>query len=144
MNWCYRSAIPSLAIAMLVSSHPALSAQDIVGVWTDEAGEVVYEFTDSHGFFFRAGKGGKKDGSTSWNQETQGDWQTEESICWKGWKNKQEQGNLMVYVQSSHCCLVAKRLAETLVLTKVWEGGYTNFTEVCQDRMLKRLKEPTK
>jgi hypothetical protein len=124
---------------LLVSSHPAFPAQDILGVWTDEAGEVVYGFTDNHEFFFRAGKSGEKEGSTLWNQEAQGDWQTEESICWKGWENEQQQGNLMVYVQSLHCCLVAKRLAGTLVLTKVWEGGYTNFRGVCQNRVLKPL-----
>jgi hypothetical protein len=145
MNCRYRLTILSLAITMLfVSSHPAFPAQEVLGVWTDEAGEVVYGFKDNHEFFFRGSKRGEKDGTTSASQEAQGDWQTEGSICWKGWENSQEYGNLMVYVQSLHCCLLAKRLAGTLVLTKVWEGGYTNFGQVCQDRVLKRLKETTK
>jgi hypothetical protein len=123
----------TLAFMLLLSSPAALAAQDVTGVWTDAAGEVIYGFKDTHEFLFRGSK-----------QEAQGSWQAAKSICWKGYENTQQPGNLMVYVQSLHCCLVAKRVNGNLVLTKVWEGGYTKSTGMCQDRVLRRLKETTK
>ena len=150
MNYRYRLAMPAFLIIILFvllpfSSRPAFPAQDIVGVWTDAAGEVVYGFMANHEFLFRPSKRSKKDGNGSWNQEAQGTWQMAQSICWKGSRdNAQQSGNLMIYVRSLHCCLVANRLDGGLVLTKVWEGGYTSFRGVCQDRMLRHRKETMK
>jgi len=144
MNRSCRLTHLIFAFMLLLSSRAALAAQDVLGVWTDATAEVTYGFMETHEFLFRGGKRSEKDGSTSWKQEAQGSWQAAESVCWKGYENTQQPGNLMVYVQSLHCCLVAKRHDGNLVLTKVWEGGYTKFTGVCQDRVLRRLKDTIK
>jgi hypothetical protein len=129
----------------LVSPRATFPAQDAWGIWKDKKEEVIYAFLGSGKFWFRGNKRGDKDGTILHDQKAEGSWQTGESICWRGSKDAQQQeGNLMVYVQSSHCCLTAKRLGKNLALTRIWEGGYTDFVGVCKSRVLEPLTEKDK
>jgi hypothetical protein len=130
---------------LLVCPRATFSAQAVWGIWKDTKEEVTYAFLENGKFWFRGDKRSNRDTIMLHGQKAEGSWQTGESICWRGSKDAQQQeGNLMVYVQSSHCCLTAERLGKNLALTMIWEGGYSDFIGVCKSRVLEPLAEKDK
>jgi hypothetical protein len=144
VNYYNQLAILVLS-TLLLSPRATFPAQGVWGIWKDTKEEVTYAFLGDGEFWFRGDKRSDRDGTMLHGQKAEGSWQMGESICWRGSKDAQQQeGNLMVYVQSSHCCLTVRRLGKNLALTMIWEGGYTDFVGVCKSRVLEPLRQRKK
>ena len=73
-----------------------------------------------------------------YNKKTDGVWKYQEGICWLGDK-KQQQGNIMIYVDELRCCMSAEFLGNKLVLSEVWNKGIDYF-DICVNRVLTKTQ----
>jgi len=106
------------------------------GIWADQDQSNVYAFLENNDFKFRHRNQGKS--STS-----DGAWQTALGACWSD-KDRQQTGNLLIYVNIVQCCMRAEFLGNNLVLTYVSDkpgGGSSGDPDrFCQNRVLRRMQ----
>jgi len=106
------------------------------GIWADQDQANVYAFLEKNDFKFRH----RRQGKTS---TLDGAWQTALGACWSD-KDRQQTGNVLIYVNTIQCCLSAQFLGNNLVLTYVWDrpaGGPSQDPDhFCQNRVLRKLQ----
>jgi hypothetical protein len=106
------------------------------GIWADQDQSNVYAFLENNDFKFRHRYQGKA-------SVLSGAWQTALGACWSD-KDREQTGNLLIYVNIVQCCMTAQFLGNNLVLTYVWDkpGGVpsTDPDRFCQNRVLRRLQ----
>ncbi len=102
----------------------------IKGIWKDKAGTAVYAFMEKNEFWF---------GHYTYDNrfiKEEGWWK----LVFTGeCQNKAgAQGNLMVYVGTSQCCLIANpyEFKDRLVLSKVWLDPFRSGSDFCSNRVL--------
>ena len=106
------------------------------GIWADQDQTNVYAFLENNDFKFRHRRQGKP-------SALEGAWKTALGACWSD-KNREQTGNVLIYVNTVQCCMTAEFLGSNLVLTYLWEkpGGAANSDpdRFCQNRVLRRLQ----
>ena len=110
------------------------------GIWADQDQANVYAFLEKNDFKFRHRHQGK-------SFTLEGAWQTALGACWSD-KDRQQTGNVLIYVNTVQCCMSAQFLGNNLVLTYVWDrpGGGVNQDpdRFCQNRVLRKLQSMPK
>jgi hypothetical protein len=132
------------AAGALLLLRNAAAAGNGWGVWTNSERTHIYAFLKNNELKFWGQK-------STWRADTQrntytqaktdGVWQYQEGMCWLGDK-KQQQGNVMIYVDTLQCCMSAQFLGNKLVLSEVWEKGYDEYG-VCINRVLTKTTMPS-
>lgn len=139
----------SIAVALITAANllpftkPAVAAGDDWGVWTNNEKTHVYAFLRNNELKFWGQR-------TTWladiqrntyvQDKTDGVWQFQAGMCWLGDK-KQQQGNVMIYVNSLQCCMSAQFLGNKLVLSAVWQKGDDDLG-ICTNRVLSKTTMP--
>lgn len=136
-----------LFIVLVVVAHTltmvryAVAADNAWGVWTDKEQTHVYAFLKNSELKFWGQKSSWQadiQRNTYTKGKTDGVWQYQEGMCWTG-DRKQQQGNVMIYVDSFQCCMMAQFLGNKLVLSEIWNKGYDEFG-ICTNRVLTKTK----
>jgi hypothetical protein len=73
-------------------------------------------------------------------QGKEGAWYYQQNTCWSGYEKNRQYGNVMVYVDSLQCCLLANFLGNKLVLSEVWQKGTDDY-QICNNNVLTSIKE---
>ena len=134
-------------IVLVIAAHTlgiagyAVAADNAWGIWTDKEQTYVYAFLKNNELKVWGQK-------STWRTDTlkytytkgkaDGVWQYQEGMCWIG-DTKQQQGNVMIYVDSLQCCMMAQFLGNKLVLSEIWNKGYDEFG-MCNNRVLTKTK----
>lgn len=126
-----------LLLVSITGWFVAYAADGVWGVWTDRDESHYYAFLKNSEFKFRGLKFNPKL-MESERKETDGVWRSGDGICWIGDK-KQQTGNVLIYVDSLECCMLAQFLGNKLVLSEVWQKGYHELN-ICSNRVLTRSK----
>jgi hypothetical protein len=120
----------------LSADPPSEKASARWGIWADQDQSNVYAFLENNDFKFRHRNQGK-------SSTLDGAWQTALGACWSD-KDRQQTGNLLVYVHIVQCCMRAEFLGNNLVLTYVWDkpggGASSDPDRFCQNRVLRRVQ----
>jgi hypothetical protein len=135
--------------ALLLSACAFWFMSPASGADTDSEGGVVwafgptrtrptfYAFLKNNDFKFRHRGQGKP-------SALEGAWKTALGACWSD-KNREQTGNVLIYVNTVQCCMTAEFLGSNLVLTYVWDrpAGAANNADpdrFCQNRVLRKLQ----
>jgi hypothetical protein len=133
----------SLSMCMLCCVATAVSGVDTDsekvgmawGIWADQEQTNVYAFLENNDFKFRHRRQGKP-------STLEGAWKTALGACWSD-KNREQTGNVLIYVNTTQCCMTAEFLGSNLVLTYLWDkpagGASPDPDRFCQNRVLRRL-----
>jgi len=64
-------------------------------------------------------------------------------ICWRinSDGSKGATGNVMLYVDQAQCCLEIRQISDKYAVTKVWRDGTGFAFRVCQNQVLRSVKE---
>lgn len=142
-----------LKFALLLSTcaigfiNPAVGAEIALekagvawGIWADQDQANVYAFLEKNDFKFRRRHQGK-------SYTLEGAWQSALGACWSD-KDRQQTGNLLIYVNTVQCCMSAQFLGNNLVLTYIWDrpggGASPEPDRFCQNRVLRKLQSMPK
>ena len=135
-------AMPLSMCALLFAGTPASGADNdsekvgmAWGIWADQDQTNIYAFLENNDFKFRHRRQGKP-------SMLEGAWKTALGACWSD-KNREQTGNVLIYVNTSQCCMTAEFLGSNLVLTYLWDkpagGASPDPDRFCQNRVLRRL-----
>jgi hypothetical protein len=106
------------------------------GIWADQDQANVYAFLENNDFKFRHRRQGKP-------FALEGAWKTALGACWSD-KNREQTGNVLIYVNTVQCCMTAEFLGSSLVLTYLWDkpagAGNSEPDRFCQNRVLRRMQ----
>ena len=107
--------------------------QESWGTWTD--GTSTYAFIPNNTFKFTGRF------ATITTPYLTGVWETGRELCSLG----SETGDLMIFVESTQCCMQKRFLGAKLVLSKVWEKGDSPrrpniYDDLCETGLLDRVK----
>lgn len=130
--------------SVLTFTERAEAAGNGSGAWTNNERTHVYAFLKNNELKFWGQKGAWRadlQQYTYTQAKTDGVWQYQEGMCWLGDK-KQQQGNVMIYVDSLQCCMSAQFLGNKLVLSEVWRKGKDEYG-VCVNRVLTESSLPS-
>ncbi len=139
--------IKFIFIVLVVVAHTlamaryAVAADKAWGVWSDKEQPYVFAFLKNSELKFWGQKSSWQadiQRNTYTKGKTDGVWQHQEGMCWIGDK-KQQQGNVMIYVDSLQCCMSAQFIGNKLVLSEIWNKGNDELG-VCTSRVLTRVK----
>ena len=114
------------------------------GVWANNERTHVYALLKNNELKFWGQKGTYRADLQRYiysQAKTDGVWQHQEGMCWLGDK-KQQQGNVMIYVDTLQCCMSAQFLGNKLVLSNVWDKGHDEYG-VCINRVLTKTSLPS-
>lgn len=132
------SSICALCCASTVASGADADPENVGtawGIWADQDQSNVYAFLGNNDFKFRHRRQGKP-------TTLEGAWKTALGACWSD-KNREQTGNVLIYVNTSQCCMTAEFLGSNLVLTYLWDkpagGANPDPDRFCQNRVLRRL-----
>jgi hypothetical protein len=119
-----------LVLLILVPVNPVFGAEAALGIWTDNEQKHTYAFLKNNQFRFWGDK-----------SSAEGVWQSSPGLCWRGDK-KQQTGNVIIYVDTTQCCMQAEILGGKLVLSEVWQKGFDiKLTEICINRVMTKRKD---
>ncbi len=128
-----------LPLFVFSMSTSVLNADPVSGVWGDKDQSNTYAFLQTKEFRFWGRKSIFAEGKLTYAPvKADGVWTEGDGICWIG-EQKQQTGNLMIYVDTLQCCMLAQTIAGKLVLSEIWAKGYDEF-DICSNRVLNRLK----
>ena len=104
------TAITIASIAASLSAHT--EELNSWGVWTDQDKKNTYAFAANHELVYVSSTEGRQHRSI-------GAWRYEPGVCWLG-KEKEQLGNVLMYLNESECCVMAQRLGSRLILSFIW------------------------
>lgn len=131
-----------IGVYIILVVTPAIGADTGWGIWTDSERKYTYAFLKNNEFRYW-GLGGTFSQETKRYEyslkKTEGVWQQGENICWRG----EQKANLMIYVDTLQCCMMAQFIGNKLLLSEVWSKG-SDSLNICNNRVLTRIKEMPK
>ncbi len=148
-------AVVVLGILLRGASHLALGAEPPLGVWSDKEGKVTYAFLENQEFWFEQEETRyvkkEKWGYGKWERykwapegiETvryEGVWETGPDLCWLGKKGEGNNGNMVIFDESTSCCLQAHIIGKHFVLSKIWIKPRLETRLYCSNRLLIKAK----
>ena len=142
--WKAKTVVLIVAVSVLPFTEFVDAGGNGWGVWTNSERTHVYAFLKNNELKFWGQR-------TTWDADlkrhthtqakTDGVWHSQAGMCWLG-DQKQQQGNVMIYVDSLQCCMSAIFLGKKLVLSEVWKKGIDEYG-VCQNRVLTNSTMPS-
>jgi len=128
-----------IGVYIILFVIPAISADTAWGIWTDSEGKNTYAFLKNNEFRYWGPYStySKETNRLEYSQKkAEGVWQQGFNICWLG----EQKANLMIYVDTLQCCMMAQFVGNKLVLSEVWSKGVDSLN-ICSNRVLTRIKE---